>query len=252
MFSFLKTQLISQKLKNLFKSGGASLILIEVISIFTAVTLAFMLSKWNENKNNANLEIRLLKEVYRGLRADSLDMSGNKEGHERGLDYLKQIAPAFKKDTTITLSSHDYNFIFRTFLSIQNTSGYESLKSVGLDKITNDTLLSQIVRLYEFDYQTVEKMEEQYNENHLVQLYLKPVNDILMPLATMEGNTISFQNIHKINKKDMNLLRLYLNRIAASRYFNMQTYEDVITKLTKVKEAVKTELIRKDVQIESI
>ena len=95
-------------------------------------------------------------------------------------------------------------------------------------------------------------MEEQYNENHFIQLYFKPVNDILMPLASMDTNTITLQNIHRVNKKDMNLLRLYLNRIAASRYFNIKTYDDVIFKLTKVKDAVKAELIQKGVDIQTI
>lgn len=247
MFTFLKAQILTQKLKNSLQSGKATLLLIEIVSIFTAVTLAFMLSKWNENKNNRNLEIRLLKEIYAGLIADSIDMSGNKLGHEIGLGFLEQMKPIFKKDTSITYSLHDYNFIFRTFISIQNTSGYESLKSVGLDKVSNDTLLSQLIKLYEFDYEAMEKIEEQYIESQFVQLYLKPVNDIILNSAKLEEDSIVIRSLNNLNTKDKNLLKMSFYRMEGSRKFNIKTIDDVLAKVSKVKNYIKTDLLIKGV-----
>jgi hypothetical protein len=253
MFSATKSILRKLKGTSFVKSGHLPIFFIELISIFIAVTLAFALNKWNENKNNSNLETKILKEIYRGLEADSKDMKDNKNGHERGLEYLKQISPILRNDTTISMSIYlEYNSIFRTFLSIQNNSGFESLKSVGFDKITNDTLLSQLVKLYEIDYQMIEKLEEQYKENQINELYFETVNDLLMPYAEIKNDTITFKNTHTMEISKKNKMRIYLYKIVIARQFNIFTYSDVVTKIEKVKKSVQNELMLRGVDVASL
>jgi hypothetical protein len=42
-----------------------------------------------------------------------------------------------------------YHFLTRDFITIQNTSGYQTLKSKGLETIKNDSLRRNIIDLYE-------------------------------------------------------------------------------------------------------
>jgi hypothetical protein len=235
---------------NFLKSEKSSKFFLEMLSIFIAVTLAFGLSKWNENRNNANLEIKLLKEIYYGLEADSIDLAGNKLGHEMGLNVIKNIIPLLKKDTTFSINFYiDFNYIFRTFLSIQNTSGYESLKAVGLDKVTNDTLLNQMVKLYEIDYEMVQKVEENYAENKFKELYYNRIMDIVMPHTTAVKDSLVFKNLNRLDPVDLMRLKVYLSGIGSARSFNISIYEDTLKKLKSVKDNVKKELITKGLKV---
>ena len=51
---------------------------------------------------------------------------------------------------------------FFDYISIQNISGYETLKSNGLELIRDDSLRFEIITLYEYDYSILKKFEEEY------------------------------------------------------------------------------------------
>ncbi len=253
MLSKIRADLKKINSSKLFSSANATKLLVEMVSIFLAVTLAFALNKWNENKNNTNLETKILKEIYRGLEADRKDMKANKKGHETGLSLLNEISPIITKDTTLDFSIYfEYNTIFRTFLSIQNNSGYESLKSVGLDKISNDTLLSQLVKLYEIDYQMIEKLEEQYKENQINELYFEDVNDALMPYAEIKEDRIIFRKVHTMPLEKKNKVRIYFYKIAIAREFSIMIYADVIKKVEETRLNVGKELLSRGVDLKSL
>ena len=58
---------------------------------------------------------------------------------------------ANKKVNSDSLMTY-YRDLTRDFISIQNTAGYETLKSRGLELIKNDSLRLQIITLYEYNY----------------------------------------------------------------------------------------------------
>ena len=61
------------KLKNLKKY------LFEFLSIFFAITFAFLLDRWNENKNERLTEKTILTEIYNGLERDSIDSDNDEK-----------------------------------------------------------------------------------------------------------------------------------------------------------------------------
>jgi hypothetical protein len=74
----------------------------------------------------------------------------------------------FTNEATNLDSVRQYYFLLtRDFVSIQSTSGYETLKSKGLELIKNDSLRTKIISLYEYDYKTLTQVEEEYNELQL-------------------------------------------------------------------------------------
>ena len=145
----IKKQSIVKKIKleNWKKQG------VEFLSIFIAVVSAFALNNWNENRRDANSESKILIEISNGLEKDIEDICANKFGHELGINaciFFRNVL-ANKKVNSDSLMTY-YRDLTRDFISIQNTAGYETLKSRGLELIKNDSLRLQIITLYEYNY----------------------------------------------------------------------------------------------------
>ena len=92
-----------------------------------------------------------IKEMYVSLGQDIQDAVLNKKGHESGLKSINYFSRIFRGER-VDKDSFDQNLInlTRSFVSIQNTASFETLKSKGLNLITSDTLRTKIIKLYGF------------------------------------------------------------------------------------------------------
>ena len=81
------------------------------------------------------------------------------------------------KSQDVNIDSFMWNYLSltRSFVSIQNTAPFDALKSKGLNVVNNDSLRTQIIRLYDFQYDVLEKIEEKYQES---QFYANESGDI--------------------------------------------------------------------------
>lgn len=219
----------------------------EFLSIFIAVVSAFALNNWNANRNNRNAENKILSEISYGLEKDLEDIHLNVAGHETGMrsaSYFREMIAnkPISKDSLI----YHYFHLTRDFISIQNTSGYETLKSKGLELIKNDALRTQIVSLYEYDYNTLRKFEEEYYESQFQENYFKEINNsIAQNLQFNEDKLITgITTPLKLDQKQEKLLLSYLWKIQSNRSFLLLYYADVETKIEALKIAIENELKR--------
>ena len=133
--------------------------ILEFISVFIAVFLAFALSNWSENRRGENTEKKILSEISNGLKKDLGDIQINIEGHKYGIKACKYWRNVVSEEQFSQDSIHWYYFgVTRDFTSVQNTSGYESLKSKGLEILKNDSLRFEIISLYEYDFNSLKKI----------------------------------------------------------------------------------------------
>lgn len=139
--------------------------LFEFVSIFVAVIAAFSLDKCNSDRRDANAEEKILQEIAHGLRKDQEDLRVNMQGHRNGIAACAFWRRALAGDT-VQGDSLPYwlSAVLRDFISIQNSSGYQSLRSRGLELVADDSLRSDIIALYEFDMAVIAKLEENYGE----------------------------------------------------------------------------------------
>ena len=168
----------------------------EFLSIFVAVISAFALNNWNDNRRDARAESKILLEIHNGLEKDQQDIEINMMGHRQGLSASK----FWRKILQNNAQNHDslnqhYLNLTRDFISVQNTSGYETLKSRGFELIENDSLRSDIISLYEFDYQTLRKLEEDYYELQFQQNYFMEFNRAVTPYFNFDeqGNILGIK-----------------------------------------------------------
>lgn len=217
----------------------------EFLSIFIAVIAAFALNNWNDNRRDNRAELRILSEISRGLDKDIVDVKLNVKGHEQGIkacEYWRKIITA--QENNLDSLRQYYFLLTRDFLSIQNTSGYETLKSKGLELIKNDSLRSQIIALYEYDYQTLRKLEEEYNELQFQENYFQEINKLVAPQFEFnsKGNISGMVLPLNITEAERNILLSYLWKIRKNREFILQSYDEVQDKIDQLSLEIDKEL----------
>jgi hypothetical protein len=216
----------------------------EFLSIFIAVISAFALNNWNENSRNDNSGSKILTEINNGLRKDIDDINLNKGGHVVGISaciFFRDLL-AEKQVNTDSLMIHYFN-LTRDFVSIQNVAGYETLKSQGLELIKNDSLRLQIISLYEYDYNTLRKLEEEYSEMQFQESYFKEINTDLAPNFKVDenGNIIGIDLPLNISDDRKKILLLYLWKIQTNRSFILKYYSDIESKIIEIQKNITVE-----------
>lgn len=227
------------------KSKNWSKFLIEFISVFIAVVFAFALNNWNDNRRDNNTEKKILSEISNGLKKDLDDIKLNISGHKEGVNackYWRRIINnnEFSQDSLLTY----YLSLTRDFISIQNRAGYETLKSKGLELIKNDSLRLEIISLYEYDYETLMKLEETYGEMQFQNNYYKELNSIISPYFIFDksGNINNIKLPIDLNKINKNTFMTYLWKIEVNRNFILLYYSELEEKTKKLISNIKTEL----------
>lgn len=217
----------------------------EFFTIFIAVIAAFALNNWNENRRDDEAEEKILTEIYHGLAKDLTDVEINILGHKTGIQSCKYWRNVID-NKPVSQDSVGIQFLrlTRDLTAIQNTSGYESLKSTGLKLIENDSLRESIVSLYEFDYQSLQKLEEQYFELQFQHNYFAPINDYLAPyfIFSKTGGLAGLNTPIRLSEAEKNKLLSYLWKIEVNRRFILSSYSGVQNKIENLRERIKTEL----------
>ncbi len=219
----------------------------EFLSIFIAVVSAFALNNWNDNRNNRNAESKILSEINNGLEKDIVDIRLNIMGHKTGVKaatYFRELI-ANKPVSTDSVMFHYFN-LTRDFVSIQNTSGYEALKSRGLELIQNDSLRTKIISLYEYDYNALRKLEEDYYELQFQENYFQEINSSIAANLQFSPDKL-ITGIHiplELEENKEKVFLTYLWKIQANRNFILQFYAEVESKVEKLRAEIKKELKR--------
>ena len=220
----------------------------EFLSIFIAVISAFALSNWNENRREAEAANKILAEIANGLEKDIEDVRVNMRGHKEGInacDFWRDLINDEINEIVDTFMFVQHYFdLTRDYISIQNISGYETLKSKGLELIEDDSLRYEIITLYEFDYNVVKKFEEEYQEMQYHKSYFKEINKQLAPSFKFdqEGGLTGIDLPLGLNEKDKNILLSYLWKIKVNRNFIIRYYSQTEQKLMDLHKKIETKL----------
>lgn len=223
------------KIKN-WKNYG-----IEFLSIFIAVVSAFALNNWNDNRRNNNSEDKILIEISNGLEKDLEDIKVNVGGHKFGIygcNYFQKVFAGKNVDADSLILYYDR--LTRDFVSIQNIAGYETLKSKGLELIKNDSLRLKIISLYEYDYNTLRKLEEEYSEMQFHDNYFMKINEELVNnfIVDENGKLIGMNLPLEIDDIAKKKLLLYLKKIRDNRLYILQYYSEIERKINEVRELI--------------
>lgn len=218
---------------------------LEFLSVFIAVLSAFALNNWNDNRKSQNAEEKILIEILNGLEQDLEDLHDNESGHKIGIR-----AAIFFQDLLANKSLPKDSIMFyyfnltRDFISIQNTSGYETLKSRGLELIENDSLRTKIISLYEYDYDLLRKLEEEYYESQFQENYFKEINTLVSKSFEFDEDKslIGISTPMNITENEEKILLTYLWKIKRNRSFILNFYPKIIAQVESLRQEIETEI----------
>lgn len=216
----------------------------EFLTIFIGVFAAFALENWKDNINEKKAASKILLEIRNGLEKDTFDMIENLHGHERSIEATKYFKDLLinKKVNSDSFNIQYFNLL-RNFISLQNVSGYESLKSKGLEIIENDSLRSQIISIYEYDYSILKKLEEDYSELQFHNLYFDKINSIIAPnlIYSDDGTFNSLKIPFKVSNENRNIFLNCLIKIKYNRFFINKIYNETLEKVKKTMQMIDNE-----------
>lgn len=222
-------------------NNSLSRFILEIFSIFLGVTIAFLANHWNEQRKERIIEEKTLAEIMVELESDIVDIRNNMNGHKLGLDAValfERYCQGEKVDYD-SLSLY-YDRLYSDYISITNTTAYETLRSRGIEIITNDRLRADIVELYDFAYEIIQKLEEEYYPAQFHQNYFDEISDYFKDKMVIEGDVVRFVKPHG-GQPDTKML-LILRQIRRWRLFIIVSYRESEQKITQLIQDIETEL----------
>lgn len=216
----------------------------EFLSIFIAVVSAFALTNWDDRRRDRHTEVKILTEIRNGLDKDISDIQLNLDGHQYGIkacNYMRRLTTGLEAPPD-SFAFHYFN-LTRDYISIQNNSGYESLKSNGLGTIRNDSLRLKIIGVYEYDFTNLKKLEEEYKEMQYHTSYYQAINEILSPnFVFSDQGEISIQAPLQISQANRKALLSYLWKIQVNRDFVLKFYGDIEDRIQLLVDTINEEI----------
>ena len=171
-----------------------------------------------------------MEEISIGLNQDLSDIELNITGHVAGLKACEYFRKIVNNEQVATDSIiYYYHYLTRDFISVQNISGYESLKSKGLELIRDDLLRIKIIQLYEQDYSSIRKLEEEYHETQFSDNYFKEINQRISPSLIFDNNN-EIESISlpiNLTENEQKMMLSYLWKIKKNRKFILDIYFQV-------------------------
>lgn len=219
--------------------------LYEFLSVFFAVTFAFLLDRWNDDRKERLSEKTILTEIYNGLARDSIDLSNDSQTIKyniQAISYFRRIVENVPVDPD-SLATY-YFLLTRDFLTVQNTSGYETLKSAGLEIVENDSLRRSIIDLYEVSYELHRKFTEEYDENKFMRYYFEPINNAIAPhfIFDQAGNLLGLEQPVNLRQEEKNLVKSYLWKLQFNRLDRKNALSSNLSQITQIRAQIRKQL----------
>lgn len=209
----------------------------EFISIFVAVVAAFALDKWNSDRKDAVAEEKILREIINGLEQDKGDLKLNIQGHNVGIRACAYWRAAVLGDTVpVDSLMFMMQSLARDFISIQNPTGYQSLRSRGLELVKDDSLRSDIINLYEYDLAVLRKLEEDYGEMQFHARYQPTFHEVIAPSLRYgpQGWPVDLARPVVLTEADRQRMLLLLYKIESDRKFILHFYDRIEERVNEV------------------
>ncbi len=127
--------------------------IIEIIIIIVGVVIAFYLTQYGEKLNRNKNEKDVLKQIKFELEGNLLDLERDLVIHEIGLSSNLRVIKFMNREMPLSDSLiMDFYWMTRDEYIFANTSGYENLKSFGVNLIKDDSLRYMITMLYNSNF----------------------------------------------------------------------------------------------------
>jgi hypothetical protein len=212
----------------------------EIILVMVGILLALQINNWNENRKLQNEELNLLLELKSNLEVTLNNFKNDTLDNIKSIDQFEKIESYIKED----LPYHsELDTAFRQLTGWRSPypiyTAYTTLKTKGLDIISNVTLRNKIVNLYEFRYIVLSTDYDQYEWN-LMQAVVTP---FYSKFIRSKGDSYKlavpndFESL-KHNDEFINILRM----LSSTRRLGLTFYKSTMISMEDLIESINKEL----------
>lgn len=132
----------------------------EIILVVIGILIALQVNTWNQTRKDNNFETTMLHEIKSSLESDLeyLEICTTRiKLKQKGIQELLRMAASNQiyADTSLLKA---YNLMNTALTFNYNKGGYEAIKSVGMDRISNDSLRKMLIETYEVRLPQSEKL----------------------------------------------------------------------------------------------
>lgn len=150
----------------------------EIILVVIGILIALQINNWNENRKVQKQEIQIYTELKSDLLQTKKEILNTVNKHKEIIKSTQSlIYDIVKKEP---YSETIYNRFARSgddFQIIPKTSAFESLKNIGVQILSNDSLRIRITNLYQFDLKRFDDELGDKNSELSIQKMLIPYQD---------------------------------------------------------------------------
>lgn len=140
----------------------------EILILAIGILFAVQVDRWNQKQQDRTVEISILKTIKADLEKDLINLQIDIDLHEESIASSRIIQDHLENNRPYN-DSLSYRFIASFFATywLYNSGGIQSLKSLGVNTITNDSIRNQLITLYDFRYNYMRYLTENMNTNFL-------------------------------------------------------------------------------------
>ena len=168
----------------------------EIILVVIGILIALQINNWNEKQKARAKELKILKELQTDLISNEKRLHNKIELFQK----TKRDGKIIEEHLTNKLA---YNDSLEKYLSIPlvnfsfliTYSAYENLKSQGFDKISNDKLRLNVIRLYDEKFGIIKDQETKITNiftNIIVPITLKNFKTTLSKVKVSNDYDIKY------------------------------------------------------------
>ena len=118
--------------------------------------IALQVNNWNENRKSRSFEQEMLAQIRENLKVDKMDLKKVHKNFEKAISSITKILEYEQEQYPDSLKFWLGDILqFERFAAITNS--YETLKSNGLDKVSDDKLRRLLSNYYENEVEQVSR-----------------------------------------------------------------------------------------------
>jgi len=236
-FRKIKQNLLTENKFNkyLLYAGG------EIVLVVIGILIALSINNANENDKLRQKEITLLTEMGQNLTVDLLDLEYNIKGNTSRTLANETVLAALTSRTPMhdSLKGH-YGGIFGNFQLSENAAAWATLKSVGLDLISNDSLRNTITNLYTVKYEYLENVESGVDDSYQWNImYPQILEHINIEQLWISAEPVDHEELMDNRKFQETLkMNLFMRKYVQTMYSNL--YENINKVLNQIENHIQT------------
>lgn len=220
----------------------------EIVLVVIGIMIAVAINNSNEEKKLKQLEIKYLTEIKNNLSSDIADIDFNINFNASRLRSNQVVLQYLNKDAQVidSLDFHLSNLQFST-RTLVNSSGYENLKSKGLEIISNDALRIKITTLYEFRIANAVDFETKDDHPFQYDIFIPAVFNVLSLENMKMNNSNPSGSARLIDSRDTGANNMLKNAITTNilmRTLMLDTYRSLKQEVTETIQQIETELLK--------